>query len=243
MYLICQLAVNKSQNGYLSPSQFNTAIQQAQVSYQAFLVGEFQQYQYGRSQSRISYSQNENIRQRLSVLIDSVSITINGAGVSSYPSDYIQVDSLRTADFKRIRYVNQDSLFSYYNSTIDPIATNPIYLIEDTGFQFYPLTLANAILSYIKDAPAIVWGYCLDSNGRPVYNPTAATTTTTTSAPSTTTTTSTTTTSSGCTQSVQPVWGDLDLLEIIARALTLIGVNLKDGDVQRYANQIITNGQ
>jgi hypothetical protein len=215
MYRICQFAVNKAQNGYLTPSEFNLTINQAQVSYQDYLLGEFQQYQYGRPQARINYSQNENIRQRLSPLITSATLTINGSGEVAYPADYVQADTIITTAFNRVRFVQQDALYSYYNSQIDPIATNPIYLLEPTGFQFYPVTLGSAILTYIKDAPEIVWGYTTVS-GRPVY-------------------------SSGT--SVQPVWDNVDLLEIISRALKLIGLNLQDGQVQQYANQVTQTGQ
>ena len=254
MYRICQFAVNKAQNGYLTPSEFNLTINQAQVSYQDYLLGEFQQYQYGRPQARINYSQNENIRQRLSPLITNATLSINGSGEATYPVDYVQADTIITTTFNRVRFVQQDSLYSYYNSEIDPIATNPIYLLEPTGFQFYPVTLGSAILTYVKNAPEIVWGYCLVNN-RPVYNPAPppTTTTTTTASPATTTTASpattttaaptTTTTTLSCTYSVQPVWDDVDLLEIIARALKLIGLNLQDGQVQQYANQVTQTGQ
>ena len=215
MYRICQFAVNKAQNGYLTPAEFNLTINQAQVSYQDYLLGEFQQYQYGRPQARITYSQNENIRQRLSPLITQATLTINGSGEVAYPADYVQTDTIITAAFNRVRYVQQDALYSYYNSQVDPIATNPIYLLEPTGFQFYPVTLGSAILTYVKDAPEIVWGYTTVS-GRPVY-------------------------SSGT--SIQPVWDNVDLLEIIARALKLIGLNLQDGQVQQYANQVTQTGQ
>jgi len=216
MYRICQFAVNKAQNGYLTPAEFNLTINQAQVSYQDYLLGEFQQYQYGRPQARINYSQNENIRQRLSPLITEATLTINGTtGKSPYPADYVQADAVRTTAFERVRYVQQDSLYSYYKSQIDPIASNPIYLLEPTGMQFYPITLGSAILTYVKDAPQIVWAYNLVS-GRPVYD-------------------------SGA--SVQPVWDNVDLLEIIARGLKLIGLNLQDGQVQQYANQVTQQGQ
>ena len=216
MYRICQFAVNKAQNGYLTPSEFNLIINQAQVSYQDYLLGEFQQYQYGRPQARINYSQNENIRQRLSPLITQATLTIDGtSGEAPYPADYVQADAITTTTLKRVRYVQQDALYSYYNSEIDPIETNPIYLLEPTGFQFYPITLGIAILTYVKDAPQILWAYNLVS-GRPVYD-------------------------SGA--SVQPVWDNVDLLEIIARGLKLIGLNLQDGQVQQYANQVTQQGQ
>jgi len=226
MYRICQFAINKAQNGYLTPSEFNLVINQAQISYQDYLLGEFQQYQYGRPQARVNYSQNENIRQRLTPLITEATLTINSTtGESPYPADYIQVDAVVTNDFKRVRFVPQDSLYSYYNSEIDPVVTNPIYLIEPNKFQFYPKTLGSAILTYVKNAPDIVWAYTTVS-GRPVYAPTQT-------GVGVTPTTGT----------VQPVWDDVDLLEIITRALKLIGLNLQDGMVSQYANQITQTGQ
>ena len=216
MYRICQFAINKAQNGYLAPSEFNLIINQAQISYQDYLLGEFQQYQYGRAQARINYSQNENIRQRLSPLITETTLTINGtSGEAPYPEDYVQADTILTVGFKRVRFVQQDSLYSYYNSKIDPIEFNPIYLLEPTGFQFYPKTLYTAFLTYVKDAPTIVWAYTTVS-GRPVYDDGSST---------------------------QPVWDNVDLLEIIARALKLVGVSLQIGQVEQYANQVTQQGQ
>jgi len=216
MYQICQFAINKAQNGYLTPSEFNLTINQAQVSYQDYLLGEFQQYQPGRPQARINYSQNENIRQRLTPLLATTALVVNaGTGAISYPGDYVQADSLLTSTVQRIRYTQQDSLYSYFNSTIDPVATNPIYMITSTGFQFYPITIGTVTLNYIKEAPSIVWAYTTVS-GRPVYDSAS---------------------------SIQPVWADVDLLEIIARALKLIGLNLQEGQLQQYANQVTQQGQ
>ena len=95
------------------------------------------------------------------------------------------------------------------------IEFNPIYLLEPTGFQFYPKTLATAFLTYVKDAPTIVWAYTTVS-GRPVSDDGSST---------------------------QPVWDNVDLLEIIARALKLVGVSLQIGQVEQYANQVTQQGQ
>lgn len=227
MYQICQYAVNKAQNGYLSPSQFNLLANQAQTSYQDYLLGEFQQYQYGKAAPRVSYSKNEDIRQRLTPLVAEATLTVDGTGFAAYPALYIQTDAVRNVTtFERIRYVQQDSLYSYYNSKIDPIATNPIYLLEALGLRFYPITIGSAKLTYIKNAPVMVWAYTLDANGRPVYAPTQ--------------------TGLGVipiTGTAQPVWYDVDRLEIIARILKLVGLNLQNGMVEQYAAQITNTGQ
>lgn len=217
MLQICRFAINKSQNGYFSSSQFNLLVNQAQDSYLDYLVGEFQQYQYGRAKARVSYSQNSIVRQRVSPLIYGYNLSVDNNGFSRYPDDYLMTDSMLTFyGYNRIRYVQQDYLFSYYNSKIDPVNTNPVYLIEDDGFRFFPSSINSAKLSYIRKPTRIWWGYDLDQNGREVYNPS---------------------------KSEQPVWSDLDILEIIARVLKLAGVSLKDGDVISYANQITQIGQ
>jgi hypothetical protein len=231
MYQICQYAINKAQNGYLTPSQFNLLANQAQTSYMDYLLGEFQQYQYGRPQARVNYSQNSDTRQRVAPFILLTTLNPDADGFVAYPADYIQTDSIRTSNNNRIRFVQQDSLYSYLTSEIDPIVTNPIYLISDAGYRFYPNTtdnnvsLANLKLSYIKNPPTIIWGYNLDGNGRPVYNPNPYN-------PST-----------QPTGSVQPLWYDIDKLEIVARILKLVGVSLQDGQIQQYANMVTTQGQ
>lgn len=217
MYRICQYAINKAQNGYLTSSEFNLLAEQAQVSYTDYLVGEFQQYQYGRPQARISYSENSNIRQRITPLLNITTLSIDGTGFAAYPTGYLQTDSMiKIANFSRVRFVEQDRLYSYMNSTIDPISSNPIYMLVKDGFQFYPINSSTATLSYLKTPPLIVWGYTLDGNGRQVY-------------------------SAG--SSTQPVWGDLDLLDIISRILKLVGVNLQNGQIEQYANQVTQMGQ
>lgn len=217
MYQICQYAINKAQNGYLKPDQFNLLVGQAQDSYLNYLLGEFQQYQYNAAKSRVAYSENQNIRQRVAPLIYNYNLKVDATGFSRYPGDYIQTDTMMTFyNYKRIPFVQQDRLWSYYNSKIDPIATNPIYLIEDRGFRFYPQSISDARLTYVKNPTRIYWAYTYDINNRPVYDPT---------------------------RSEQPVWSRMDILEIIARILKLVGISLQITQVEQYANLITNNGQ
>lgn len=216
VYKIMQFAVNKNQNGYLTPDQFNLVINQAQNSYMAWLLGETQQYQYQVGQPRVQYSLNENTRQKIQPFINTVTLSIS-SGFSAYPIDYQVTDTMTSSDgVNRIRYAANNKLYSFLKSKIDPVATNPIYVLAKTGFNFYPNTLSSAILSYISVPTTIVWAFTLDGNGRPVYNPLL---------------------------SVNPKWYDSDMLEIIVRGLRLVDVNLKDGEVSQYANEIKNGGQ
>jgi hypothetical protein len=218
VYQIVTYAVGKNlQQGYVSPADFNLIINQAQKSYVSYLLGSFQQYQPGRPVARIEFGQNSVIRQRLSPIIYQTNLGIDSFGYSPYPADYLQSDAMWSLyGYERIREVQQNFLYSTYNSVIDPIADWPLYTIEDTGFRFFPITLGSAKLSYVAQPPDMEWGYTLNVNGIPVY-------------------------SAG--SSVQPVWDDATILEIIVRALRLVGVNLQYNDVSAYANQIQVQGQ
>lgn len=216
-YQIIQYAANKSQHGYITPDNFNLLMNQAQLSFLDYLLGEYQKYQYGRPIPPVELGMTSKIRQSLSVLIDTpTTLTIDVTGFVAYPADYEQYDAMYTTAMDRVRFVQQDSLYSYLKSVIDPVATNPIFLINKNGFQFYPENIGSAKLSYIKTPPAIVWGYITDGNGRPVYSPGA---------------------------SIDPVWQDTDMLNIIVRALALVGINLQLGVVSQYAEIIKNSGQ
>ena len=230
VYQLVNYIANKNQQGYITPSQFNLIINQAQNSYTSFLLGSFQQYAPGRPMARVELGNNSIVRQRLAPIIKATTLTVDNNGFSPYPSDYVQTDAIRTpTTLQRVRFVQQDSLYSYYNSVIDPVASNPIYLLEDTGFRFYPKNLGSASLSYVSDPVDIVWAYTLDGNGRPVYVP-----------PGTNPLPPGTTPSTG---SVNPVWHVTSILEIVTRALAMVGVNLQAAAISQYAQEIKANGQ
>jgi len=209
-------AKNNSQ-GYVSPDDFNLTINQAQQSYVAYLLGSFQQYMPGRPVARVEFGQNTIVRTRLAPIIYGINLSVNPSGFSPYPNDYLQVDAMFTnTGYNRIRAVQQDSLYSFYNSAIDPIATNPIYILEQAGFHFFPENIGATKLSYVTNPPNMIWAYTLDVNSIPIYDSASST---------------------------QPVWDDASILEIIVRALAIIGVNLQLNVVEQYSMAIKNQGQ
>jgi len=216
-YQIIDFVSNKFANGDISPDEYNLIINAAQTEYMNYLLGDFQQFQPGKPAARIQYSMTEQTRQRITPFIAApTTLTIDSTGAATYPGDYVQADAMYDASMNRIRYVPQNKLYSVLGSVIDPVATNPIYLIIANGFQFYPKTIPSAILSYIRKPKIIVWGVITDGNGRVVYN--AGT-------------------------STPPEWADVDMMEIIARSLRMVGVNLSAPEVSQYANEIAKQGQ
>jgi hypothetical protein len=209
-------AKNLSQ-GYVSPDDFNLTMNQAQKSYVSYLLGSFQQYTPGRAVARVEFGQNTIVRTRLAPIIYWDTLTVDAFGFCPYPDDYLQTDAMFTAQgYERIKSVQQDSLYSFYKSQIDPIASNPIYILEDTGFHFFPEDIGNAELSYVGNPPNMEWAYTINGNGIPVYD-------------------------SGT--SIDPVWDDASILEIIVRALAIIGVNLQLNAVEQYSMAIKNQGQ
>lgn len=219
-YKIVKYAVAKNTSqGYVSPDDFNSVLMlTAQQEYVDYLLGEYQQYREQRPVAVVQVGDGERIRNSIAPLIyNTVLVPNTTTGIASYPSDYEAVDSMwNIYGFYNIRFTNQPRLASFWQSQIDPIASNPVYLLKHEGFQFYPENIGLARLSYVRTPPAIVWGYILDSNGLPVYDPTT---------------------------SQHPVWSDTDMMNILARALRLIGVNLDTPTVSQYANEVKMGGQ
>jgi|SRR6187402_3343150 len=223
-YTLVKKVLAKSQQGYASPADYNTFINMSQFMYTDYLLGEFEQYQYQRPVPKVQFGMNQQVRQSLTPLIGPfITLTVDGTGFSSYPNDFQQVDAMMTTDDRAIRYCQQHQKQAFIKSKIDPVATNPIYLIEgnddpklDGGFRFYPNTLGTAKLSYVKTPPEIKWAYNPDGNGRPIYDPA---------------------------NSVDPVWYDMDMMEILSRTLKMFGVSLQAPMVSQYANEIKAVGQ
>ena len=219
VYKIMLFATAKNkQNGYLSPEDFHTSINLAQKSYLDYLLGEYQKYQVQRPISVVEFGQNARVRQSISPLIYGTALSPNTTtGIAPFPNDYEYPDAMWSLyGSYNIRFIQQDRQDAYLHSSIDPIASNPVYLVQHEGFHFFPENIGNARLSYVRTPPSIVWAYVLDSNNRPVYDPA---------------------------NSQQPVWGDTDMFNIIARALQLVGVNLQLNTVIQYSEQIKQGGQ
>jgi hypothetical protein len=219
VYQLMQYTLNKNQQGYLSPQQFSLVINQAQFSYFNYLLGEFQKYQPGRPIAPVEWGQSAQLRERLTPFIQPPSaLNVDPAtGNAPYPTDYEYWDAMYYGIYKKpVKFIQQDRLASHLNSYIRPIATNPVFLSIYTGFTVYPTDIGTTELSYIRTPKSINWSYTTDIYGRPVYSPIG---------------------------SVDPEWRREDMLQIISRALSIVGVNLQAPAVAQYAENIKNLGQ
>ena len=220
--LVLYAASKNLQQGYISPDDFNNIIMPlGQKSYLDYLLGQYQKYQIQRPIPPVQFGQNERVRQSIAPLIYNIilnpTLTADGfTGIATYPSDFEYNDAMWSENgLYNIKFIQQDRLSSYYRSVIDPIAQNPVYLEREEGFWFVP-NVAAARMSYVRKPPPIHWGYVLDGNGVPVYNPAT---------------------------SQDPIWSDTDILQVIVRGLAVVGVNLQVGTLMQYSNEIKNGGQ
>lgn len=214
MYKIEQLILNKNQNGYFPPEQFDIVNNQAQYDYLNTLLGDFRKYQVGRPIPPVAWGQTAKIRQSLTPFVQPpTTLTVNGTtGLAAYPPDYEMWDAMYWGIYKQpVKFIQQGRLASHLNSSINPISRNPAFLSIYTGFQIYPTNIGTTDLSYIRTPRNIHWGSDPDIYGRKIYN--AAT-------------------------SSDPEWDRVDCIQIIVRAMRMMGVNLQAPEVNQYAEQI-----
>ncbi len=218
VFSIVKYAANKTQNGTITPQQFNEVLMPGgQRNYLDYLLGEYQKYQAKRPIAAVGFSNNERVRTSISPLIYGAVLPVFPYGLAVPPSDFEYPDAMwGLYGHYNIKFIQQDRLDSYIHSEIDPIENNPVYLIDHEGFKFFPENIGMVRLSYVRIPPPIIWGYDEDANGRPVYNPM---------------------------KSQDPIWGESDIMQVIARGLLLVGVNLQLGVLMQYANEVKNNGQ
>lgn len=159
VFRLCNFISGKNQNGNITPDNFNLLVKESNSEYQSFLVGEVEQFQYNNAKVRVGLGQNLVLSKLAPFIKSPTTLTIDNTGKSPYPNDYIEKIALYTSTMSKVRWATQERLASFLSDPIDPVATNPIYLIEDNQFQFYPISLGQAKLSYIRAGETPYWGY------------------------------------------------------------------------------------
>ena len=147
---------------------------------------------------------------------DPLTITVDSQGKYTKPIDILHIDSMRVPYLtiqSEVDRFSDDRLANKLSSSYDaPNKQFPIYVEYATYLQFYPIDLGNAILVYLKELVPSKWGYILNSKNRPVYNPT---------------------------MSIQPKWNDNDIDEICYMVLSDLAINMRDQQLDQFAERKI----
>jgi UDP:flavonoid glycosyltransferase YjiC (YdhE family) len=216
VYNILKFIVRKNQLGSLSPDDFAYAFNTAQRNYYDFLVGRIEQYQYGRAVPRVGLSMTDNVVSRLMPFESTATITIT-SGLATKPSDFNKSIGIYTPNNYRVYRVEENRFAERMQDSIDPVdEANAFYVEQNTNWRIYPTSLTSIILKYLTVPVDVKWNYTLDGSGRPVYI------------------------SSG---SVQPLWKDNDIDELVGRAAKIIGVSFKEPTLSQFGQGVINTGE
>jgi len=214
VYKLVSYLVDKYQGTYLSPDDFNMVINMAQIQYLAALT-EDTGNPTRNPKNPTGMTSSATISDMISSFITEGNLTITSQ-VSNKPNDLYKTLAIRTSDDNyAVRFVPADRVASHIDNAIDPPSlTDPIYYELGSTFKFFPSTLSTAKITYVKNPQTLKWAY----TGSLVYD--AAN-----SVPA---------------NNAAIEWGDTDVYEIIYRAIGIIGINLKDGDLTA-ASRLIKN--
>lgn len=212
-YILMQKILRKNQQGYLSPSDFNNFINQASNGlFNDYRGAKPTEYVKGIPTSQKGYDRTKFLMETLTpfVILDA-SLTIT-SGAANKPDNLCETLALNaTGAVQGIKIVGLDRWASYANSLIDtPTIEYPIAKESDGTYVFLPATgIVSPKVSYLKFPATAIWNYTVVSN-RPTYNPTG---------------------------SVNLEWDETQILNIVMRAISLMGISIKDQQVVNYAEQ------
>lgn len=169
IYLLLQnLATKGGYNTTITTNDFNIHWASAERKYYNKQYGNENEYQPGNPIPRIAYPGTIKVSTSLSRFSSNpITITIDGNGQYVKPDDMYYVDSLsytpdNIAPPVSIERIEKQELADRLVSYIQPpTALFPIYVEYSTFLQFYPITLAQATLSYLKKPIPGKWGFAL----------------------------------------------------------------------------------
>ena len=105
LYRFVQFISNKEQSGFVKPSEFNIAVESAQMQFFMERYNNPAEYQPGRPIPRIAYQQTQKISDDLRMFIKRVMLPINADGMMNYPEDYVHFSK---ATYKYLSEIDLD---------------------------------------------------------------------------------------------------------------------------------------
>lgn len=217
---LVEYIVRKRTSAFLDPDEFNLVVNSASLSEFMDYIGNEHAYQPGQPIPPRAFELTQNIIEKLKVFKEAgYALIIDAAGQVSFPSDHVYTLGLGyiTGSGSPIvpRYVpieivdEQKKWYRLSSKIVAPDKKFPICVIQNTYFQFYPINLQSASLSYIRYPREAKWNYTIE-NDRPKFNPVG---------------------------SVNLEWEKIKMNDIVIRVCSLLGISIKDAEIIQYAQQ------
>lgn len=211
---IIDFVTNKYQLGYISGSEFNLMFRAAEVAHMSFLTGNLHQFTPGRPVPRVGLDMTKQVAEKLAPFRYTISVPVPSNGEIGKMSDVAAVETMNKTDGTRLYYVAPNRLSYYLNSSVWDINEQPIYAEYDTYYRVYPSNI-DVVITAIRTPPYSKWAFNVIDNME-VYDNLS---------------------------SIDPLWKDPDVMEIIGRMCKAIGVSLKDGELMNYGQSVINQGE
>lgn len=215
-YSIVKQISLKNQQGYIGPDAFNNAVNLAQKQLMHTLVEDVQGWDANGRRIRLPMGNAQQSIQKISpFIVRDTTVTVPSDGVVNKPADLVHMLAVRYTGNKMVRRVEHDRVFSTVNSTIDLISDNPVYVEYADSYQVYPVNIGPINWEYIQSPADALWAYN-EVNGRPVYDQA---------------------------NSVQLLWKDNEITELISRVLFMFGISLQAQNLIAYYQSIKNDGE
>lgn len=169
--------LNKDNNGYITPEEFNLFAKQAQLEI-------FEQYFYdytnwvNKRNARLANDGYANIQKNIAETIDtfstSAALAYSAPNQSfSLPADWYYVNVVLFGT-KEIEFVAQNKVMNLINSNITaPTSAYPAYYQKGNDIKVYPTTIQSSVSAmYVRYPVDPKWTYIV-VGGSPIFNQSA----------------------------------------------------------------------
>lgn len=199
-------------DGYVRPVDFNMVINQAAIMFVNDLIDPLPAG-VGMPKSNVSLGHADKIREALKPLLEKTDLTKSG-NFFILPDDYLRYDTIYEKEsLKLIPYREQDKMSFILTSSL--LKNKRFFILSSTNsIEVYPSDINEITLRYFKKVPEMRWAYTI-VDGYMVFDPV---------------------------NSIDPLFDELSIVEIISRACLLIGINIKSSQVVEYSQLIKNQG-
>lgn len=163
-----QFCYNKSQQGYITPDQFNNLAPICQMSLINDRIGNVKKYRPGYPVPAVGFGITQKSREELRPLLKPPTVTAAPSAIMPVPTDYLYYDTVSIGG-RQAQECTEDEILELNSSLIKPpTLLYPKFVMHSNGFNFYPTTITTVNLSYLRKPVTPVWNYTL-VNDTPVY--------------------------------------------------------------------------
>ena len=184
-----------------------------------YVYGLREEYQPGRPIPLVAFGFTQKVLDDLQVFITDPTILSPTNGIAPLPSDYVHWSKIETTNDGLTREIKvvQDAHWNFRRNRVvaAPTTESPVCRIFNNQVEFLPTTLLDIKLTYLKTPTKAVFAFTL-VNDRPVYDDA---------------------------NSVDFEWGEDNHIDIIARTLKFLGINLEDETLRLYSAQRVETGE